>query len=230
MPAEIKFGTDGWRGIVGDDFTYESVRRCAQGTAEYLRGRAAEPVAVVGYDCRFASEEFASEVARVLAGNGVRALLFDRPSPTQVASWTVIERRATGAAVVTASHNPYLFNGLKYKPETGSSAPPEVIADLERRIEGVVSRGPSAVKQSPPDDPLVRSYDPRGSYYDQIERMVDVKALRRSGLTILHECMHGSAFGYVTGLLDGGTTRVRELHGDRKPLFGWVRAEPRPPT
>src|SRR2546423_1791447 len=105
----IKFGTDGWRGIIGDDFTYAAVRRCAQGTPEPRRSGSDQRVAVVGYDCRFGSEVFAEDVARVLAGNGVRTLLFDRPSPTQVASWTVIERGATGAAVVTASHNPYLF-------------------------------------------------------------------------------------------------------------------------
>jgi phosphomannomutase len=91
-PARIKFGTDGWRGVVADDFTFASVRRVAQGTAEYLKSRAADPLAVVGYDCRFASEEFARAVADVFAVNGVRSLIFDRPSPTQVASWTVVDR------------------------------------------------------------------------------------------------------------------------------------------
>jgi phosphomannomutase len=225
---KIRFGTDGWRGIVGDDFTYENLRYAAQGVAEHLLAKGGRPLAVVGYDCRFGSEAFAPEVARVLAGNGLPSLLFDRASPTQVASWTVIDRKAGGAAVVTASHNPYLFNGLKYKPETGSSAPPEVIADLERRIDGAVSRGPTAVKQAPPDDPLISRYDPRPTYYEQIGRMVDLGALRAAGLTIVHECMHGSAFGYLTELLDGGTTRVRELHGDRNPFFGGVNPEPIP--
>ena len=227
MAAEIKFGTDGWRGIIGDDFTYAAVRRCAQGTAEYLRSRAARPLAVVGYDCRFASEEFASEVARVLAANGVRSLLFDRPSPTQVASWTVIERGATGAAVVTASHNPYLFNGLKYKPETGSSAPAEVIADLERRINAV---GADAVRRAAPDDPLIERLDPRPAYVAQLRRMVDVDGIRAAGLRLLHECMHGSAYGYLVDLLGGGTTAVTELHGERNPFFGGVNPEPIPPN
>jgi phosphomannomutase len=227
MAAEIKFGTDGWRGIVGDDFTYESVRRCAQGIAGYLRSRAREPVAVVGYDCRFASEVFASEVARVLAANGVRALLFDRASPTQVASWTVIERGATGAVVVTASHNPYLFNGLKYKPETGSSAPPEVIAELERRINAT---GPDEVRRSAPDDPLIERFDPGPAYCAQLRRMVDVDGIRAAGLRIVHECMHGSAYGYLTDLLGGGATTVVELHGERNPYFGGVNPEPIPPN
>jgi phosphomannomutase len=227
MTAEIRFGTDGWRGIVGDDFTYAAVRRCAQGTAEYLLSRTADPLAVVGYDCRFASEEFASEVARVLAANGVRSLLFDRPSPTQVASWTVIERRATGAAVVTASHNPYLFNGLKYKPETGSSAPPEVIAELERRINAVSADG---VLKAAADDPLIERFDPRPAYCAQLHRMVDVDGIRTAGLRLLHECMHGSAYGYLVDLLGGGATAVTELHGERNPFFGGVNPEPIPPN
>jgi phosphomannomutase len=225
--VKIKFGTDGWRGIVGDDFTYENLRYASQGVAEYLLARG-RPLAVVGYDCRFASEAFAAEVALVLAGNGLASLLFDRASPTQVASWTVIDRQAGGAAVVTASHNPYMFNGLKYKPETGMSAPPEVIADLERRIDDIVRRGPAAVKRAQPDDPLVRQYDPRPAYYEQVGRMVDLEALRGAGLTIVHECMHGSAFGYLAELLDGGPTQVRELHGDRNPFFGGVNPEPIP--
>jgi phosphomannomutase len=227
MTAQIKFGTDGWRGIVADDFTFASGRRAPQGIAEYLLSRAEHPLAVVGYDCRFASEVFAEDVARVLAGNGIRSLLFDRPSPTQVASWTVIERGATGAAVVTASHNPYLFNGLKFKPATGSSAPAEVIAELEGRINAV---GPDAARRSAPDNPLIERHDPRPAYCAQIRRMVDVDAIRGAGLRILHECMHGSGYGYVAGLLEGGPTSVTELHGERNPYFGGVNPEPIPPN
>src|SRR6202165_4557971 len=136
-PNPIRFGTDGWRGVVADDFTYANVRSVAQGAAQYLLSKSKDPLAVVGYDCRFASEEFARAVADVLAVNGVRSLIFDRPSPTQVASWTVIDKKAMGAAVVTASHNPYLFNGIKFKSETGSAASSDVIADLERRINAI---------------------------------------------------------------------------------------------
>ena len=145
----VKFGTDGWRGIVGDDVTFEAVRHVARGIAAYLAERGGT-TAVVGYDRRFASEVFADDVARVLAHHGIRALLFQEAAPTQVASWTVMERQAAGGVVITASHNPYLFNGVKYKPETGSSAPPEVIADLERRINAGLDAG---VERSAPDDP-----------------------------------------------------------------------------
>jgi len=227
MADQIKFGTDGWRGIVADDFTFANVRRVAQGAAEYIRSLSSDPLAVVGYDCRFASEDFARTVADVFAANGVRTLMFDRPSPTQVASWTVIDRKATGAAVVTASHNPYLFNGIKFKSETGSAASSDVIAQLEPRINALEE---VAVPDRSQSDGLVSLYDPRSPYYVQIARMVDLDAIKSAGLHILHECMYGSGYGYIKELLDGGRTAVVELHNERNPLFGGVNPEPIPPN
>ena len=227
MADQIKFGTDGWRGIVADDFTFANVRRVAQGAAEYLRSLSADPLAVVGYDCRFASEDFARTVADVLAANAVRTLIFDRPSPTQVASWTVIDRKATGAAVVTASHNPYLFNGIKFKSETGSAASSDVIAQLEPRINALET---VPVPDGSKTASLVSVYDPRAPYYEQIARMVDLDAIKSAGLRIVHECMFGSGYGYIKELLDGGRTSVVELHNERNPLFGGVNPEPIPPN
>jgi len=224
---QIKFGTDGWRGVTADDFTYASVRRVAKGIADYMLTRSKNPLAVVGYDCRFASEEFARTVADVFAAGGVRSLIFDRASPTQVASWTVIDRKATGAAVITASHNPYLFNGVKYKPETGSSAPTEVIDELEKRINALP-------EIEPPDREkfasLVTVYDPRAAYYEQVGRIIDLDRIRSAGLHIVHECMHGSGFGYVSELAGGGRTTVKQLHPDRNPYFGGLNPEPIPPN
>jgi phosphomannomutase len=228
MAGRIKFGTDGWRGVIGDDFTYETLRYASQGIAEYMLGRSHQPLAIVGYDCRFASELFAAEAARVLAGNGVETLLFDRASPTQVASWTVIDRKATGALVITASHNPYIFNGVKYKPETGSAAPPEVLTELERLIAQAVERGPRRVRKAEAAGGRVDSYDPRPPYEHQMERMVELPRLRSAGLRILHECMHGSGYGYLAELVGSESTRVTELHPERNPFFGGVNPEPIP--
>lgn len=222
----ITFGTDGWRGIIGDDFTFEAVRYAAQGVAGYLAERGLP--AVVGYDCRFASEVFAEEVARVLAASGIRTLLFDRAGPTQVVSWTVIAERAAGGVVITASHNPYLFNGFKYKPETGSSAPAAVVAELERRINAVAARGPEAVRMAPPGHELVVRHDPRPSYMAQVGRMLDLDAIKGAGLRIVHECMYGSGAGYISELIGGGATTVTELHAERNPFFGGVNPEPIP--
>ena len=227
MSTQIKFGTDGWRGVIADDFTFGNVRRVAQGTAQYMKSRSNDPLAIIGYDCRFASEDFAKAVSEVFASNGIRSLVFDRPSPTQVASWTVIDRKATGAAVITASHNPYQFNGYKYKTETGSAVPTAVIAELEKNI--------AALDDVPAPEPtvahgLVSSYDPRQPYYAQVARLVDIDAIKGAGLRIVHECMYGSGYGYIAELIGGGRTTVTELHNQRNPLFGGINPEPIPPN
>ena len=230
-PRSITFGTDGWRAITGDDFTFDTVRHVAQGIAQYLASVGGE-TAVVGYDRRFASEVFAEEVARVLAGNGLRTLLLDRASPTQVASWTVIAERAKGAAVVTASHNPYLFNGIKYKPETGSSAPPEVIRELERRINELLAADAAdrVIKRAAADDVRIERIDPRPSYFQQLGRMVELPRLRDAGLRVLHDPMYGSGAGYLAEALAGGSTVVDALHAERNPYFGGHNPEPIPPN
>ena len=222
----IKFGTDGWRGIVADDFTFANLRLVAQGVADYLNSKGPEPLAVIGYDCRFGAEAFSDEVAAIFAGNGIRTLIFDRPSPTQVASWTVIDRKAAGAVAITASHNPYMFNGVKYKPETGSSAPTEVIRELEERIGALTA---ASVRRGQRDG-IVEVYNPMPAYVEQIGRMVDLNALRGADLKILHECMYGSGYGYIAGMLEGGSTRVVELHHERNPFFGGVNPEPITPN
>src|SRR5258708_11137805 len=227
MPDQIKFGTDGWRGVVADDFTFANVRRVAKGSAESMLSWSPAPLAAVGYACGFAAEDFARTVADVFAASGVRSLIFDRPSPTQVASWTVIDRKATAAAVVTASHNPYLFNGIKFKTETGRAASPEVMAALEPRINEL-ERVP--VPDRSASGEMVSVYDPRAPYYAQVARMVDLNATKATGLHIVHECMHGSGYGYIKELLEGGRTDVVELHSDRNPLFGGVNPEPIPPN
>src|SRR5437763_4094079 len=190
----IKFGTDGWRGVVADDFTFGNVRRGAQGRGQYRKAHSKDAQALVGYDCRYASEDFAQAVALIFASNGIKTLVFDRPSPTQVASWTVIDRKATGAAVITASHNPYMFNGYKYKTETGSAAPSEVIAELERNINALEDVAPPEASVA---HGLVSSYDPRQPYYAQVARIVDLDAIKDAGLRIVHDCMYGSGYGYI---------------------------------
>jgi len=228
MPI-IAFGTDGWRGIVADDFTFESVRMATQGIAQYLLTKP-NPSAVVGYDTRFASDRFAAAVAEVLAGNGIRALLINDPAPTQVSSWAILDRRASGAVVVTASHNPYYFNGLKYKPEYAGSASPEVTDRLEKEIADVQRDG--QVRRVRFDDGqrqgLIEVFDPRPAYTAQIGRMVDLAALRRAGLRILHDPMYGSGQGYVRHLLAGDRTTIEEVHAERNPTFGGLHPEPIP--
>ncbi len=226
---DIKFGTDGWRGVIADDFTYESVRIATQGIAEYLRTKP-NPAAVVGYDTRFASELFAREVAQVLAGNGVKALVINAPAPTQVSSWAILDRKTSGAVVITASHNPYYFGGLKYKPEYAGSASPEVTERLEQEITRVQRDG--QVRQLRFEEAeqhgSIEVFDPRPAYTAQIARMVDLNPIKAAGLRILAEPMYGSGQGYLKALLSGGRTTVEEIHGERNPSFGGMHPEPIP--
>jgi phosphomannomutase len=225
--VEIKFGTDGWRGVIADDFTYQTVREATQGIAQYLRARP-NPTAIVGYDTRFASELFAREVSQVLAGNGVRALQINAPAPTQVSTYAILDRKASGGLIITASHNPYYFSGLKYKPEYAGSASPEVTDRLEQEIHQVQRSG--QVSHLRFDDGekqgLIAVFDPRPAYAAQIARLVDLGVIKGAGLKILHEPMYGAAQGYVRALIGGGRTSVEEIHAERNASFGGMHPEP----
>ncbi|HVB13401.1 MAG TPA: phosphoglucomutase/phosphomannomutase family protein [Candidatus Dormibacteraeota bacterium] len=230
--SKISFGTDGWRAVVADDFTYANVRAVTQAVAQYLASAPAEGKVVVGHDTRFSAELFAQQVAQVLAANSRQVLLSDRPSPTQVSAWLVVDRGALGGVVVTASHNPPEFNGLKYKPDYGGSASPEVIARLEEELAQVLADDSvrtmgieEAIAQG-----LVELVDPRPSYRAQIARLVQLDQIREAGLHLLHDPMYGSGSGYITDLVGGRATRVSELHSERNPGFGGLHPEPIPPN
>ncbi|MBV9101006.1 MAG: phosphoglucomutase/phosphomannomutase family protein [Candidatus Dormibacteraeota bacterium] len=221
----IKFGTDGWRAVVADDFTYENVRAVAQGVAWYV-GDDERPL-LVGHDARYCAELFAREVARVLVANGRKVVLLDRVTPTPAVSWTVITHKAAGAVVVTASHNSAEFNGIKYKPDFGGSAPPEVVAEIERHAARALAEG---VRQMPYEEALsggrLTVEDPLPAYLEQLAKMVDLERLRSRGLRILHEAMYGAGAGLIARALHGGATTVEELHAERNPGFGGMHPEP----
>ncbi len=234
MPSRITFGTDGWRAIIAEDYTFDNVRTCAQAMAEYQQatGTAARGL-VVGYDTRFASERFADAVAEVLAANGIRVYLSDRAQPTPVASYAILARQAGGAVVITASHNPALYNGFKVKPEYAGSAPPEVVQELERRIEAIQAR-PNGVKRLPLAEAerqgLVERFDATPDYVAQVERLVDLPALRAAGITIVADAMYGAGSGYFARLLSGGATRVIGIRQERNPAFPGINPEPITPN
>jgi len=230
-PARIEFGTDGWRAIIAEDFTFENVRICAQAVAEYLHERdLASRGLVVGYDTRFASERFAEAVAEVAAANDVPVALCSAPAPTPVVSYSVLDRQAGGAVIITASHNPGEWNGFKYKPEYAGSATPEIVESLEERIRQIQKadghlksiRLMEAEKRG-----LVQRFDPAPPYLAQVERLVDLKRLREAGFTVVADPMHGAGIGYFKRILEGGATRVIEMRNERNPLFpGMHNPEP----
>ncbi len=223
----IKFGTDGWRGIIAQDFTFDNVCACAQGVANYiLDSGMAHRGLVIGYDTRFASEDFAAAVAEVAAGNGIKAYLCPKATPTPIVSYAVVVSKAAGAAIITASHNPAIWNGFKYKSEFGGSAPTEITDDIEQRIPSSAA----AVKQIPLRDGLkqglIEYLDFSPVYLQHIAELVDLEKLRQAGLKIVIDSMYGAGAGYLKTLLAGGSTEASEINAERNPLFPGIQPEP----
>ena len=226
----IKFGTDGWRAIIADDYTFENVRDCAEGVARYLQDSGlADRGLVIGFDTRFGSEDFAAASAEVVAAHGIKVHLFDSAAATPVACHAILDKHAGGAIVITASHNPGSYNGFKYKPEYAGSAPPEVVDALEAAIEvGRAAGGPKRVsKAEGVSKGLIEVFDPRPAYDAQVARLNDLDNLRAAGLNVVFDAMHATGAGVYKRLLTGGTTRINELRGERNPSFpGMVAPEP----
>ena len=227
-PTTIVFGTDGWRARVADDFTFENVRRCAEGVARYVvdRGEQAKGV-VLAYDRRFASEHFAAAAAEVLLAYDIPVAYASSAVPTQMSSYEVVQRGAAAGIVITASHNPWTDNGFKVKSPTGAAAGPELLAVLERTIAG---NGGAAIPRRAFADAeaagLVERYDPYPGYERFIRRTVDLDALRAADATVLVDPMWGAGATWLSRLLAGGRVRVTELHTERNPYFGGVNPEP----
>ena len=227
MRDPIKFGTDGWRGVIADDFTFTNVARCSQGLADYLRGEgSAGHGLVVGYDTRFASREFAETVAAVIAGNGIAVQLCVEPAPTPVVSHEVVQLGAAGGVVITSSHNPAAWSGFKFKSAQGGSASQAVTDLLELCID---SAGPPKTLplEAGRAAGLVHDIDPAPAYRESIARLVNLDAIRAAGLNVLVDAMHGAGAGYLPGLLKGGTTSLTELRAEVNPAFpGMAQPEP----
>ena len=230
MKNVIKFGTDGWRGIIARDFTFDNVRVCAQGVADYLKqaGMTKQGL-IIGYDTRFASEDFAAAAAEATAANGIKTYLCDKATPTPVVSYGVLAKKAAGAIIITASHNPGIWNGFKYKNQYGASAPDDVTAEIVKSIDRILAGGQpeQAPLEKAVEQGLVERIDLAPVYQRQVNKLVDLPAIRKAGLNIIIDSMYGAGAGYLKGMLQGGSTRVSEINGERNPLFpGMVRPEP----
>lgn len=227
--SPIKFGTDGWRAIIADEFTFANVRACAQAAARYFReAGAATRGIVVGYDTRFASEEFAAAVVEVLAANGVPVQLCDRAAPTPVIGFNIRRLNAGGGVVITSSHNPALYSGFKVRTEQASAAPPEVLSQIEALIPEALD---GAVERMPLEEAtakgLVQKFDPRADYLRHLGQLVEIERLRQAGLRVVVDPMHGAGAGYLRELLSGGRTEVIEIRSERNPAFpGMHNPEP----
>ena len=231
METRIEFGTDGWRGVIADDYTFDNVRRCAQGFATYLiQHGASQGSVVVGHDRRFASEDFAAACAEVLAGNGLRVWLTDGATPTPVISYAVIDKQAAGAINITASHNAATWNGFKVRDSRGGAIDPDGLKEIESFIpseSGVKHRALSEAVGAG----TVFKFDASASYLEHLRDLVDLEPIKAAGLKIVVEPMWGNGAGWFPRLLSGGKTTVTEIHGERNPLFPEMkRPEPIPPN
>jgi phosphomannomutase len=222
--TKIKFGTDGWRGVIAEDFTYDNVRKVALAIARYVV-RAQEPQngVIVGYDTRFGSENFARVAAESVAATGTPVWLANEACPTPAVSLLVRQRGAAAGIQITASHNPYCWNGMKLKASYGSSASPAIVAQVENELAKVLR---DAIPALPPRPELIHPLDVQTPYLESLDRLVDWGKLRAAKFRFVIDPMHGAGRGLLTELFRRHEIEAIEIRGTRDPLFGGVNPEP----
>ncbi|MCS6807636.1 MAG: phosphoglucomutase/phosphomannomutase family protein [Bacteroidota bacterium] len=218
----IVFGTDGWRGIIARDFTFENVQLVALATAQYaLRIDKKKASVVIGYDARFLSKEFAQEAACVLASKGVVVHITETIASTPQVSFATKQKKATLGVVITASHNPAEYNGYKLKSNTGGPAFPEQIAELEKELAAIERKRPVIKFKSFDDyvkDKIIRPFGAKESYLRYVKRKIDMTAITKAGIKVLFDPMHGAGINTIKDLLPSAD----EIHGEYNPSFGEI--------
>jgi alpha-D-glucose phosphate-specific phosphoglucomutase len=222
--TSIRFGTDGWRGIIAEDFTFDNVRKVAHAIARYAV-RAEKPGSgiLVGYDTRFGSERFARAAAEAVSATGIPVWLATDATPTPALSLLVRLRHAAGGIQITASHNPYRWNGMKYKASYGSSASTAIVAEIEAELTKVLREG---VPPLPTRADLIHSLDIKTPYLETLSGLVDWERLRASKFRFMVDPMHGAGRGLLCELFRRNGIECGEIRANRDPLFGGVNPEP----
>ena len=232
MTYKIVFGTDGWRGFVAEEYTFDNVRRCTQGFADYLveNGKQGQSV-VVGHDKRFSGENFAAAVAEVLAANGFKVWLTDGATPTPVISYAVVDKKAAGAVNITASHNPPTDNGFKVRDENGGAIDPDGLKKIESNIPDNVTQVKRVAIKDALADGSVQMFDASINYIEHVKKLIDLQPIKDAGLTVMVDAMWGNGAGWFPRLIGGGKTKVIEIHNERNPSFPEMkRPEPIQPN
>jgi len=218
----IKFGTDGWRGVIGDDFTFKNVNIVSQAISDYinqeLRTRQ-KPKVVVGFDTRFLGNKFAEILSEVLVRNNIDVILSDRPVPTPILSFQTWKKKFTLGVMITASHNPYQYSGIKIKTKSGGSAPQEVTKEIEKRI------GKSETRNQKPET-RIKKLNLTEEYVSFLRSYIDLERLKRAKFNILVDVMYGSGDSYIEKVLENKRTKIKFLHNEINPCFGGTRPEP----
>jgi phosphoglucomutase len=225
---EIKFGTSGWRAIIADDFTYENVRICTQAIADHLKSINQTKGVVIGSDARFMSQKFMEVAAEVLAGNGIKAYLCVRDTPTPVISYEILRRQLSGGINFTASHNPPEYQGLKFSPAWGGPALPETTKDIEERANEIMKRGQfqrMGLDAAETYGKLER-IDPMETYLDDLRKKINFDAIKAAKLKVLVNPLYGTARGYLDRLLIEAGCEVTVMNDHLDPYFGGHAPEP----
>ncbi|HEY1013595.1 MAG TPA: phosphoglucomutase/phosphomannomutase family protein [Herpetosiphonaceae bacterium] len=232
----IHFGTDGWRAVISEEFTFENVRLVAQAIAEQIAAdtpAGATPSAVVGFDTRFLSDRYAITVANVLAANGLAVYLSKADCPTPALSFAVKALGAGGGVMITASHNPPRYNGIKFKAAFGGSALPATMKQIEGRLAELQASGRAPLHAEPvwqegvePNAGDVVRFDPLPAYLQHLRTLIDFAAIANSGLRVAVDPMYGAGRGYIARWLRELGVMVAEVHGEMNPGFGGLHPEP----
>ena len=225
----IKFGTDGWRAIMAEEFTFPNVRLVAFAIAKYVKdSQKASKGVVIGYDTRFLSDKFAETCARVLLGADIKVLLLERDAPTPVTAFTVVNRNAAGAIMITASHNPPYYNGIKFIPEYGGPASPQITAQIESNLLTIMPNEKILEKSIEKGiaEKMLEKVEPSEDYFKKITELVDFETIRKSKMSVAYDPIYGTGRNYVDALLVRNSIDVRVIHNMRDPLFGGGMPEP----
>ncbi|MBU4149663.1 MAG: phosphoglucomutase/phosphomannomutase family protein, partial [Candidatus Omnitrophica bacterium] len=220
----VKFGTDGWRAIISEDFTFENVRMVSQAIAGHFKGKGV--TFAIGYDWRFLSEKYAELVAEVLSANGIKVLLSEKAVPTPLVSLAIKNKKLSGGIMITASHNPPSYNGIKIKAPYAGSAD----QGITKAVEALLGKNP--VKSVPIEEGIksgqVEKIDMKTDYMKFISSYIDKAVLKEARLNVLVDCMHGVGDGYIKEILADTKIQITQMRAGRDPLFGGINPEPIP--
>ncbi|MBV8672009.1 MAG: phosphoglucomutase/phosphomannomutase family protein, partial [Acidobacteriaceae bacterium] len=221
--SPVKFGTDGWRGIIADDFTFANVRVAAAAIANYLHTSSDPKEATakgvcIGYDTRFESPLFARAVAEVVAASGIPVRLANRITPTPALSYAVRHLGAAGGVMITSSHNPYQWNGVKYKAWYGGSGKPSIMAAIESYLDQPLNK---AATPAP-----IEETDFVPDYLDALRHFADLSLIAKSGFRIAVDCMYGAGAGILAGIFKEIGVDYIEIRAEHNPLFPGINPEP----
>ena len=225
---QISFGTDGWRGIIADNFTGANVRLVSQAVVNYFKRSdvPGEPTLFIGYDNRSQSEYFAGEAAKIVAASGMKAILSAQSCSSPSVSYNAHKFKAKGGIMITASHNPPQFNGLKIKMGFGGSALPSDVDEIVKELNALLAAGTYTVDADPNAGDSVEKRDLRPAYFDGLRGMVDLEKIAQANYKIVADPMHGSGSGYLSDILRGAGIEIEEICKDRNPVFGGLNPEP----